>query len=305
MQAYTANISSIDFSTFKIDSINYDIEELSEQIKVFVIHGSRRHTVSRSDLSIKKKAGAKEPDPISLGWLMEQGNRFFNSIFYLGLKESERPKIQEVPEGEIQGIATSEEVCEALYFQYFFIVTRGTYSESPNKAVGPDVPNFLANVMGYKKTPEQYARILATFSLIKIDPSWARAQPLKELGRETIFRFALGVAGYRLFRPFSIYPCRDDSSVEVKRAFKIAHKMATHTASWQIQSMTRDPRVLETYGNLNKNLAGLMTECFTPEQIEEMVNNKMLFSKPTIDPAHKNYLQWSVDYQFDESLNVF
>lgn len=87
-------------------------------------------------------------------------------------------------------------------------------------------------------------------------------------------RLGLGVAGYRLVLIFNIVEpdlyttksttkneyCQSknppylDSAVEVIRSFKTAGYC------WDFHPATRSPKIINTYGNINKNATNLMLE---------------------------------------------
>jgi len=305
-----AQVANIDFArsgvdTLVIESIQYDLVDLANRLRRFVVQGSKRHSLSKSDLTVVRSNEDQEPNPITFTWLIEHGTRFFDALFFLSLAEADRPPIQVAPVGHIPAPVTVAQICQALFYILFFGMSRGIPSEAAGANIGRDVPNFLSQVLGMNEPPVTYARRLASFHLNKIDPAWMKYIPIGDLGREAISRFGLGVAGYRYLAPFKLLPCRGDVPANIRRAYDVARGMALSPPSWQIHPATRDPQILAVYGPLNGNLCNLMLECFTADQLATLVATKAIFELPQHQPAHVNYRTWTDMFQPNLQENIF
>jgi len=305
-----AQVTNIDLNragldTLIIETIQYDLADLAQKLSRFVIQGSKRHTLSKSDLTVVKSNVDQVPDPVTLPWLLSHGTRFFDAVFWLSLPAGERPEIRTLPAGSIPAPVTVAQICQALFFQLFMGITRAAPSEAVGANIGRDVPNFLSQVLGLNEAPVVYARRLASFHLNKIDPAWMRYIQLGDLGREAISRFGLGVAGYRYLSPFKLLPCRADAPANIRRAYEVARGMALAPSNWQIHPATRDPQLLAVYGPLNANLCNLMLECFTTEQITTLVATRAIYEQPQHQAAHVNYRTWDVDFAANAADVIF
>jgi len=304
-QIANVNFDNSGIDTLVIENIHYDVADLAARLIRFVVQGSKRHSLSKADLTVVKSNADQEPDPVTFTWLIEHGTRFFDALFFLSLPQNERPAIRTVAAANIPAPVTVAQICQALFFQLFMILTRAAPSEAAGANIGRDVPNFLSQVLGLNEPPVVYARRLASFHLNKIDPAWAKHIPLGQLGREAISRFGLGVAGYRYLAPFKLLPCRDDAPANIRQAYDIARELAVAPASWQIHPSTRDPQLLTVYGPLNANLGNLMLECFTNDQLVTLVATRAIYEMPQHQVGHVNYRTWGVGFALNPAENIF
>jgi len=305
MSSNHIDFSKIDFTNLDFRTIQFDVADLALKIKGFVHQGSQRYTISIDDIQIHKGAGVQTPDLITLDWLFSQGNPFFDSIFYIGLEDAKKPEIIELPSSYTVVPLNPIILAQALFYQYFMILTRGSISDEDSLTVGSAIPNFLKSVMGYDKSPKHYANLLSTFQLRKIDPAWAKFIPLKELGRECVNRLGLGVAGYRLLNPFKLLPKPDKLTKEQEIYYGVAISFISQPASWDIHSATRDPNVLSLYGPLNANLGNLALEIFKKEDLERLVSRKSLFKLPIFDESATNYKSWNTLWVTSGTSQIF
>jgi len=294
------NLSGLDFKT-----IEFDLIELAGKIQRFVHQGSQRYFVSIDDIKIQKLAGEQPPDPMTMEWLFEQGNPFFDSVFYIGLEDVKKPQIVELPAGHTVSPILPYALAQALFFQYFLILTRGSVSDEDSLTVGTAVPSFLAKVIGLDKTPKYYASLLSTFQLKKVDPAWAKFVPMKDLGKECVNRLGLGVAGYRMGGPFKLLPKPTGMSAEQTTAYEIAHSFISQPYSWDIHSATRNPNILTIYGPLNANLGNLALEIFKKEDLERLVSTKALYKLPIKDDSATNYRSWKDKWVTPPNSKIF
>lgn len=292
----TAQLGGVNIGGLDLSRINYSAQELAGKLAGFVAHGSLLHILAPSDIRIEKSPADTVPSPITFEWLISKGNRFFDCLFYLSLPEDKRPAMVSVPDGSRPAPLTGQQVASALFVQYFFILTRGSPSESTSTNVGTDIPNFLRNILGLNEAPETYARRLASFHLNKIDPSWVKYVPFGDLGREAVNRLGLGVAGYRSLSPFKLLTPKADMDPTLQPALDFARSMATAAYSWDIHPSTRNPNIMTTYGPLNKNLGNLALECFTTEQLTALVVTRAIFALPVHSASHTQYKTWSGVY---------
>jgi len=292
VQQVNIDINGVSLSSLKLTTLLIDPVILANKLQAFVHAGSRRFKVDKSELRVYKPNDKTVQNISNINELLEQGTPFFDALFFMAIDPLERPPSAQRPLNTAIQANTVAQISDALFYQYFFILTRGSASEDTSTALGTAVPNFLRTVMALDQAPVVYARRLASFNINKVDPSWARHIQIGPIGAEATNRFGLGVAGYRLLAPFKLAAPMAGISPNLMASYEVARSMATSPASWDIHPATRDPNILQRYGPLNKNLEGLMVEVFPPEQIADWVANKVLFKAPTIDPKFVQYRTW-------------
>jgi len=276
---------------FKV--IDIDPQEVAKALQVYLERGSRLTGVSIEDISVSVFELPADVTKCTLTDLIIKGMKLFDAIVWLTAGRPVSRPLQVDPSMTKESIPSMHEIARSVFYVYFFLVTQARYPAGSKNDQKPRVPNFLKILMGMELDQSIYVDRICSFEPQKFDPSWAKAVNFTRFGQESLSRFGLGVAGYRLFGPFKSYSVKSGLSIDLQNAVKFAQTVASSPASWSIHPLTRSPEVLTKRGNLNKNLGNLILEVFTDEQIDEMVASKLLFAKPSKEPTCRNYLQWS------------
>jgi hypothetical protein len=279
------------------------VASLGQQLTNFVVRGSQRYSLAVSEVPLFKDSATPLPNPLTLEFLLSQGNPLFNSL--LGLALPNVIRVRDMPPQTPIVPITADDAAKATFVQWFFILTRGSTSDDSATTVGSVMPSFLRNVIACSLSPFQYKGMLATFDLKKIDPSWARHVTYQGISQEAQNRLGLGVAGYRLLAPFKNLPCMAGAAPNIQAAYNVARAMAMHTPSWDIHPATRTVRFITRFGSLNKNLSNLILDCLSGPDIAALVANRALFQAPVRDVSHLGYQTWNVNWVFDENNNIF
>lgn len=296
----SAFVGNVDFKVIDIDPV-----EVAGALQKYVDRGSRLTGVSLEDINLSVHKLPTDVNKCNLVDLIEVGMPLFDAIVWL---TAGRPSTHElVVDKSItkESIPSMHEVARSVFYTYFFLVTQARYPTPSGGTNPPKVPNFLSVVMGMTDDQASYIERICSFAPQKFDPRWAKSIKFENFGQEALSRFGLGVAGYRLFGPFKIYTPRADISSELKDAVAFAKKVAESPPTWGVHPLTRDPAILTKRGNLNKNLNNLILEVFTEEQINEMVDSKMIYAKPTREPNYKNYMTWGSGDDISGPLHIF
>jgi len=294
MATLPTNIPGVNLGGFVTATLNIPSAALAAALLPYVTLGSQRHRIDSSDLQINVPTGTANPSDRTFVEYMSWGNCFFDVLLYMSLAIADRPAPDEEDPADLGDPFTANEICIALFYQYFFIMTRGAMSGASTNVVGRDVPKFLYTVMGFTEVPNYYIARLMTFAPEKLDPRWVRHVPFNGLAQEYISRAGLGVAGYRMIAPFKHYRPMPGIAANLLQAYEVARSMATQPASWDIHSATRSPAFLNTYGPINKNAGNLMLAVFTPAQIAEMVSNRMIYATPVFDAQFRQFESWDL-----------
>jgi hypothetical protein len=257
------------------------------------------------DISTGVSEAVSDQTKINLVQLLEKGMKLFDAIVWLSAGRPSSHPLQHDPSITKDKIPSMHEIARSVFYVYFFLLTQARYPASSRTTDRPTVANFLKVLMGMDEDQNVYVDRICSFEPQKFDPAWVRYVNFRAFGQESLSRFGLGVAGYRLFGPFKLYEPKSDMDASLQSAVKFAQTVATAPASWDIHPLTRDVNILTRRGNLNKNLGNLILEAFTMEQIKEMVDAKILYSVPERQPAYRNYLQWSANDDISGNARIF
>ena len=159
--------------------------------------------------------------------------------------------------------------------------------------------------MGMTEEQHVYVERLCTFAPQKLNPEWVKFVKFPGFGHESLSRFGLGVAGYRYFSPFKTYAHKPNLEPNLIEAYAFARAVARAPETWDVHPLTRRPDILTSRGNLKKNLGNLILDCFTEDQISEMVANKVIYATPVRQEAHNNYKTWTREDDISGSNQIF
>jgi hypothetical protein len=301
--SFSAVTSFTGVPDFKVIDINP--EEVAKALQIYLERGSKLTGVSLDDISTSVISLPSGISSVNLVELLNLGMKLFDAIVWLTAGRPTTHPLSVDPAMTKDSLPSLHEVARSVFYVYFFIITQARYPAGSKNKEKPRVPNFLKVIMGMDKDQHVYVDRICSFEPQKFDQSWVRYVNFKNFGQESISRFGLGVAGYRLFGPFKLYKVKEGLSNELKDAASFAQKVAVAPATWDVHPSTRNPSVLTKRGNLNKNLGNLILEVFTTEQIEEMVSTKILFATPQKEVSCRNYLQWSPEDDISGSSLIF
>jgi hypothetical protein len=275
--------------------IDIDPATVANCLQDYVNRGSKLTGVSLDDIDTSMIKLPDDPSTATLTDLLSGGMQLFDALVWLTAgRPASHPLVMSsvMEEAEIPSLM---EVAKAVFYVYFFLMTQARYPAAPGDTNAPKVPNFLKVVMGLDEPQDAYVSRICSFNPTQFDPSWVKHVSFRGLGQETLSRFGLGVAGYRLFGPFGLYEPKPDLPTELREAVQFAQKVARAPPTWEVHPLTRNPEILKSRGNLNKNLGNLILLAFTDTQINEMVTSRILFAKPVREPSYRNYMMWKAD----------
>lgn len=285
--------------------IHINPEETAKAFQAYLDTASKLTGVSLDDIRRTVISMPADVKKVTLVDLLKSGMKLFDAVVWLTAKRPSSHPLEVDPAMKLESIPSMHDIARSVFFCYFMLLTQARYPVSRNNNEKPRIPNFLKTIMGMDKEQHVYVETICSFEPSKFDPSWARHVTFDGFGQEVLSRFGLGVAGYRMFGPFGLYDPKDDMPTNLKPAFEFARKIATAPSSWDIHPLTRNPNILTARGNLNKNLANLMLDVFTDEQLDEMVKSKVIYGKPEREAAHRNYLQWTADDNISGTAVIF
>jgi hypothetical protein len=275
-------------------SIAYDDSVIANALQRFVKEGSFKGKISVTDLVIVSDVSPTPASFDNLGIALSHGTKLFDALMYFSLGVNERPSIMAATPNDLPVSRDAQVISSALFFLAFMLLTRARVPSGASTTTGSSVPAFLGNVMGLTNSPDHYMKLLSSFDLSKMNHRWIQFIQWNSIGTEAMNRFGLGVAGYRAFAPFTLLNVRADASPEAKRAAAVAKEIATRPADWCIHPVTRHPRILQIFGNLNKNLGNLMIACFESDELRDLATNRVIYEVPISDPRYNNWKNWEI-----------
>lgn len=285
--------------------VHIDPEEVAHAFQSYLDTGSKLTGVSLEDIKTAVSVVPADPQKATLTDLIGIGMPLFDAVVWLTAgRPAKYPLVQDTSITKDK-IPSMHEIARSVFYVYFMLLVQARYPVSARSTEKPKIPNFLRTIMGMDEEQHVYVEKICSFEPQKFDPKWAQYVSFDNFGQETLSRFGLGVAGYRMFKPFALYKVKDGISPELAAAAAFASNLARAPASWNIHPLTRNPNVLTNRGNLNKNLGNLILDVFTDAQIDEMVSSKVLYARPTREVAHRQYLQWVQEDDITGSSRVF
>lgn len=282
--------------------IDVDPATAAGQLQQFVDRGSKLTGVDIGEIRVSV---VKTDCEHTVSGLLEVGMKLFDAIAWLQINEPDRPPLTLDTSMAVMDIPTAKQVADAVFYCYFFLLTQARYPAWGASEANGYVANFLRVVMKYTEDQRVYTTRLSSFNIAKFDPKWIRHIHFAGMSQESLTRFGLGVAGYRMFAPFKLYEVPATVPPNLRQAAQFARAVALAPPSWNVHPVTRAPSVLTSRGNLNKNLTNLILAVFSREQIAEMVQAKVLAVDPVRQVGQINYMTWSGDDDISGVEQVF
>lgn len=303
MATFTANAQTLGAPNFNV--IDIDPQQVAIAFQSYLVRGSQLTGVSLDDINTSLHTVPPNPRSATLSELIEGGMKLFDAVVWMTAGRPASHPLTSDPAISVDDSPSMHEIARSVFYTYFFLLTQARYPVANQNGEKPAVANFLRVVMGMDKDQSYYIRMICSFSPQKFNPAWVRYVNFTNLGQEVLSRFGLGVAGYRMFGPFKLYTPKAGLSTEITNAYNFARNVSISPPTWDVHPLTRNPAVLTARGNLNKNLNNLILECFTGEQIAEMVAAKVLYKSPDREPNYMNYKTWTANDDISGNTNIF
>jgi len=288
---FVADASTVGIPNFGI--IHIDPDQTAKAFQTYLDTASKLTGVALDDINRTVISLPPDPQRTNLVELTGLGMKLFDAVVWLTAGRPTSHPLRADPGKTKESIPSQHQIARAVFYCYFMLVTQARYPGRLGSTVQAKIPNFLNTIMGMSEEQGVYVDRICSFEPQKFDPKWAQYVKFSGFGQEVLSRFGLGVAGYRMFGPFSLYQPKPGVDASLQNAITFARTVATAPSSWSVHPLTRDPNILTSRGNLNKNLGNLILEVFTTEDIDEMVAAKILFKKPEKEPTHRQYKLWA------------
>jgi hypothetical protein len=315
----------------ELDGIDFGVVETTPEIlagyfETYVHFGSKRYTLSRSELNVfhlpafefKGKDDITTENvngvsvPLTLSDHLALGTKFLDAVLYMHLGSALRPPTKDImqPKGinknvSLPTFSNHTTIARYMFFYYFYILTRARAPERDASGEVQKVPRFLNGVLSISASASEVASYLASFDLNNLDPAWVRQIRIKGIGQEALSRFGLGVAGYRLAQPFKLREPDGPDRAKYANAILVAKSFTSAPACWDFHPATRNPNILNKYGNINKNLGNLLLKVYKKETLQIMSDARIIFQVPIEEPNYTNYERWTAQDIYSSSAPIF
>lgn len=296
-----------DLAWFKTESIEINAKNFAGVLSRFIVEGSKVNRVTQSDLQIYSEN--KPLNEITLQDLMESGTCFFDALYWLSLPSVDRDK----PAKPKAGFKVDQaKITRALFANYFLLLT-----QARPLGAGVKMSNFITNTLGIKDEPAHMHGMLASFELTLMDNRWIRHIKIPDLGVEAKNRVGLGTAGGRL--PWALMYTTPNGSfstglhsvedkwpadyAKAKEVRGIIGRWLESGPHWYAHPLFRSNQFINRLKSFNKACSDLLCFLFTSDTLDDMVANKVLFSKPTPNPMNRNWMNWDAKtFDFEPEL---
>jgi len=279
-----------------------DPEFVASIFQAIVAHGSQDSVIPLSDITIFMEKGSRHP--YSLEKMLAVGNRIGDAIVYLqvfvednidgDLSDPETGKrwdkmITHNMEEVDLVILGPDLVAKLVAVHAFYAMTRASPPCNP-------IPKFIKDTLGVDFTVEQMCDLFTSTNPANFNLGWIRHIKWSSIGQKALSRFGLGLAGSRALSPFLVFKPKPGSSTIVIRACAAAEQLARDAASWDFHPVTRNPIIISTLGNVNKNALNLMLEAFTEAEIRSLKGNAISKQSACVhEPGYDQWKSWTVD----------
>lgn len=293
--------NSISIRGVKFSAIGYDDQVLGKVLQAFVIAGSQVGTVCMKDLTIINYV-IDERAEVTLKSLLQGGTKIMDALLYLSVPNEDR-----VDPGRVDIVAVEyspDQIARDVFVLFFALLSQA-------RAITDDLfmAAFLKNVMGVNENASVIARRLASFNLQKMRHTWVKYIKIEGLGVEARNRLALGVAGYRMpsaliyTEPDAVFiPSSGVSAVQFNRFNEIAIRVRevikgwlNEGLHWYAHPLCRSADFISRLKSLNKACGDMLVFLFSDDTLTRMVQQKVIFAKPTADPRARNWIEWNED----------
>jgi len=291
-------------NSFTIALVDFDIQELGRRLHDQIRDVGRLHLLSIGDLQVFGQDPAHPPADVREA--TRYGTCFFDALLYFAIPNDQRPPVQGGEDGNDTLPETIMRTKRHLLWMAMFLMLRGAYPSDNENAIGANVPAFLRNICGMNISPAALAESLASFNLRNINPTWIREIQWSIFAPEIRQRLGLGLAGYRLFSPFTCYEVNPNAPADVRDACRWVARLAQQPPDYAILSCTRSPDIVSRFKSWNRSLGNLILLAFTEAQINEMVANRIIFARPIRDPRADTWRTWveAGDLVLNDRINL-
>ncbi|KAI1005453.1 hypothetical protein K3495_g2758 [Podosphaera aphanis] len=270
-----------------------DIVTAGKLFNAWVQRGSRITGVDPSILNVQVDSLPPAGTQLSVSWLVEHGMKLFDATVWIATPPSRRPHLLVPSNREQFKVLPLTTVAKSVFYAYFLLMTQAKYPDQ--LGANQIVPSILRNVFGLGDPPRSYMENICSFNPTDFDNRWIKHITFEGMGQEVISRLGLGVAGYRAFAPFKYLPLPADAKPELMNAYNWCRAVIGSPPTWSIHPITRPAHITSIRRNLNKNLQNLALDLYSEDDLQLLVDQRILYRMPTRQSGHYMYYNWAAD----------
>lgn len=181
-----------------------------------------------------------------------------------------------------------EEQIEVLAYVIFVMLTRSKLILNDTE----EMPRFLKNQFRCFSNKTEIERKISTNNIKTFGINWLKSVDITIFGEAFCNRVRNGIAGSRYFNIFKDYQFKQNIENNILRIAGIIKDIAMEGPYFEMHPAFSSP--ILTSMSISKNLSNLILDAYDDDEIDLMVKNKSLFSRPLRDDRYKNYLTWDL-----------
>lgn len=280
--------------------ITINMELFTELIAIIIREPIKLSQLSRHEVVIKMVKG-NGSDWVSL---VKSGTMPFDALLYCQDSVKEGYKLVIVdPVPDIVGIENLSNGARLILWLYLYIMIRGQ-APSRTVVVEPVMPRFLVNALHIAGTVTNIVRKVSSTDISNLDISWVKKIPMSGFHESIRSRLLLGMPGHRWLNPFKIIDYKGQDT-QIQRAIKFVKEVLIEGGPyWDLFPSLKSTELSSKLPALSRNLMSLAVEAFTREELQRLVNLKVIFEVPdTSVSQHFDWKNWPVDISMKDPVS--
>lgn len=272
----------------------------TELITLIIKEPSRLSQLSRHEVVIKMI----KSNNVDWVGLVKAGTLPFDALLYCQDSVRDGYKVVIVdPAPDMVGVENLTNGAKLILWLYLYIMIRG---QAPSRIVmmEPVMPRFLVNAIHIPGTVTDIVKKISTTDISNLDISWIKKVPMTGFHESIRSRLLLGMPGHRWLNPFKILDYRG-SDQQIRKAIQFVKEVLIEGGPyWDLFPSLKSTELSSKLPALSRNLMSLAVEAFTREELQRLVNLKVIFEVP--DPAvsqHFDWKSWPVDIVMAEPVS--
>jgi hypothetical protein len=280
--------------------VSFDATDLANALSAFIVAGDGGNKIAVTDLNIISRQAVTNNAFTTLAEAISAGTKLFDALAYFSLPAAQRPTVQVEPLEQNTHDPSPIQIGRGIYYVFMYILLRGHAPAITGPGDTQPIPQFLSNVMNMTQPASTYASTIASFDINRLDHTWIKHVRISGLDQKTKNRLALGMAGYRLPGSFALYAFRTDADAAAIQAATAIRNFVMRGATWDCHAVTRSAAFLDVVKNFNANCGNLLLRVYTTEQIDRLVQLRVLYAAPVENPRFTQWTAWT-----DNTFNGF
>lgn len=152
------------------------------------------------------------------------------------------------------------------------------------------MPKFLINALHISGTVTKIVQRISTTDISNLEVSWVKKIPMQGFHDSIRSRLLLGMPGHRCLNPFKILEYKGQDA-QIQKAIKFVIDVLIEGGPyWYLFPSLKSTKLSSKLPAFSRNLMSLAVEAFTREELQRLVNLKVIFEIP--DPSVSQHFDW-------------